>query len=976
MIPPAPANASKDEVREWEAYHKFCARSELFGLLEAGQAAEARIEDQLQRGREVAAGYDGGGQGDDSDELDHTVLSSEELLSLEVELDECRRVHSDQVLSVISEYNPRPVVQSKGKAKDPDLERLAALMPSPAAIIAEVEAAVAKAALKEKQQKQQKQQASAAEGGGDERGGEGAAVAVAKQSPPARKPKPKPLEMPGIDVAPQMERAAREDATNQLPMKDLPVMRPVDTTGADDGAKDEGEIYINPSFKGTVEDHTQEIDLGFPTLEFYRRKEMDSAEYFMPGFKAKAYSPLQSQGGFWVGVRQEARGRAEAEHDAAADVEAGAAGGAQPAVAKDTANKEKKKAKKAKKGAKKSGKTATGGGGGGGARDQQAAQAEQALLPSRVDGLIAKLSASQASLPLVLNELPGALRAHLNSDEFAEACLAQFDELDVDYSGALVTSEMSDAITKLNPASSAGSTAPVTKSQCGRLAAIFDADRSGLISKGEYVRFSQSVLALSYLEYLSSMTMSTATGSGGAAAKSMGTKGMIDAMMERGKGAIEQIMAMPMLPDELGALLNDPYFEDTCHDRFLSLDDDASGVLTADELWPAVLQLAQEHDWASQSVGPEHCTRFMKIFDDDGNGELDEPEFAAFARFVLVMAFLESQHASEMEMDEDAFTEGVGLGLNPKRSSGGNASITDASHGDDGHDDRADDPDFALVKALRHAIVAAAVVRQDGAGNYEFDYKAALETFIGPGSSVCSSEQFAALLRPMAAHWGGAASRLVSRDSHATRRIARLVASGQAGGIITAEALRMFVDETQADDGDDYAEEDYEEDGEHTQESILENPGQGEEVVLADPDGDGAEDGLLYREMQRLDDDAFVLFTVRTLLDGATAAAGETADDGADAAAGPVRVQVSSLTYPSEDFRAVEHKVARSEWPLDADAQKELARDLVSGVVFSPTTGELTLNATAAPLLDEREERETALTRERRLAPPVLRAPT
>ena len=39
---------------------------------------------------------------------------------------------------------------------------------------------------------------------------------------------------------------------------------------------------------------------------------MDAAEYFMPGFRAKSYSPQQDQGGFWVGVRNEARERHQA----------------------------------------------------------------------------------------------------------------------------------------------------------------------------------------------------------------------------------------------------------------------------------------------------------------------------------------------------------------------------------------------------------------------------------------------------------------------------------------------------------------------------------------------------------------------------------------------------------------------------------------------------------------------------------------
>ena len=62
-VPAAPANVSKDEAREWEAYHRFCARSELFALLEASQDAEARIEARLEEQlRSISAAAEGSRQ--------------------------------------------------------------------------------------------------------------------------------------------------------------------------------------------------------------------------------------------------------------------------------------------------------------------------------------------------------------------------------------------------------------------------------------------------------------------------------------------------------------------------------------------------------------------------------------------------------------------------------------------------------------------------------------------------------------------------------------------------------------------------------------------------------------------------------------------------------------------------------------------------------------------------------------------------
>lgn len=215
---------------------------------------------------------------------------------------------------------------------------------------------------------------------------------------------------------------------------------------------------------------------------------------------------------------------------------------------------------------------------------------------------------------------------------------------------------------------------------------------------------------------------------------------------------------------------------------------------------------------------------------------------------------------------------------------------------DQGYDDETDDPDLTIVRALRRAIVTAASAAEDGSdGNYE----AALEAFIGPGTSVCSSEQFAALLRPLAMHWGGSAAKMVASDTDAPRRVARLVAAG-ANGAITSAALRLFVEETHPD---------------HDA-SVLAEVGEGEEVLV-----DGDEAGLLYREMQRIDDECFCLFTIRKKAESASGAT----------------LQVSALKYPSEDFLTMNHSV--ESWSEDPDAQRELARELLKRVSFSETGG-------------------------------------
>ena len=98
------------------------------------------------------------------------------------------------------------------------------------------------------------------------------------------------------------------------------------------------------------------------------------------------------------------------------------------------------------------------------------------------------------------------------------------------------------------------------------------------------------------------------------------------------------------------------------------------------------------------------------------------------------------------------------------------------------------------------------------------------------------------------------------------------------------------------------------------------HPGQGEEVEVLAEDPEDA--NLLYREMQRVDDECFVLFTVRKK---------GTSSTGMD-------LQVSALKYPSEDFFTMEHRA--STWPSDREAEREMARALLGRVSFTET-GEL-----------------------------------
>ncbi|CAM9499966.1 unnamed protein product, partial [Discosporangium mesarthrocarpum] len=56
-----------------------------------------------------------------------------------------------------------------------------------------------------------------------------------------------------------------------------------------------------------VSDTVSYLDPAFPHLEFYRRKAMDKAAYFMPGYTPQVNSPGAGAGAYWLARRQSYR---------------------------------------------------------------------------------------------------------------------------------------------------------------------------------------------------------------------------------------------------------------------------------------------------------------------------------------------------------------------------------------------------------------------------------------------------------------------------------------------------------------------------------------------------------------------------------------------------------------------------------------------------------------------------------------------
>jgi len=119
------------------------------------------------------------------------------------------------------------------------------------------------------------------------------------------------------------------------------------------------------------------------------------------------------------------------------------------------------------------------------------------------------------------------------------------------------------------------------------------------------------------------------------------SKDRIDALLDVLRTKAENIGdIVPFLPDDLKKELMSEEFRKMCMKEFKEMDQDFSGVLEPKELMPLVMNMAEAHQFA---LTEEHCVKFVDIFDSKRNGVLTLSEFITFVRFMLVMAYLDTE---------------------------------------------------------------------------------------------------------------------------------------------------------------------------------------------------------------------------------------------------------------------------------------------------------------------------------------------
>mmetsp|Transcript_29901 Transcript_29901/g.68937 ORF Transcript_29901/g.68937 Transcript_29901/m.68937 type:complete len:1138 (-) Transcript_29901:118-3531(-) len=235
-------------------------------------------------------------------------------------------------------------------------------------------------------------------------------------------------------------------------------------------------------------------------------------------------------------------------------------------------------------------------------------------------------------LPEVMKHLPRVFVDEVTGSRFKQVCIGAFASLDQTRTGVVPTSKLFPLIRQLcevHPFKDM-----VTVEHFSDMAAFFDKERAGVIATADCVSFAQYVVVMAYLEF------SRAHAEFMSAELLLGTEkiGQLFKDLQDGASKIDDII--PFLPFDLKAEIMSPEFAQMCLEDFHQLDKNKSGVLEPSETIPVLMQLSRAKHFA---LTDEHCKHFVEMFDIERNGVLTEAEFINFARFILIMAYMETE---------------------------------------------------------------------------------------------------------------------------------------------------------------------------------------------------------------------------------------------------------------------------------------------------------------------------------------------
>lgn len=292
--------------------------------------------------------------------------------------------------------------------------------------------------------------------------------------------------------------------------------------------------------------------------------------------------------------------------------------------------------------------------------DQKAAaMAEQAALDFeaeiieseyRIEQIIAIFQRDKAELKQLLGDickspdLPEWFRNQLCSPEFATSSAEQFNSLDADGNGVLSLEELYPVIQMMTGEHPIA----ITLDHCQQLLEVVDSDKNGSISKDEFTEFVRYISLVKFLEGIAEEQAAQAQIS----ADEVRIDELLD-MLEADSKALKKNFSRfsmcPDMPDWMQAQFKQEAFVAECNEKYDFLDADGNGTLSADELYPVIIELSGGHPL---SVTIDHCSRLVKIFDQEKKGVLSRTEFVEFVKFVWLHLWLEEQRLKKMmELD-------------------------------------------------------------------------------------------------------------------------------------------------------------------------------------------------------------------------------------------------------------------------------------------------------------------------------------
>eukprot|EP00927_Polykrikos_kofoidii_P065110 TRINITY_DN60901_c0_g1_i1.p1 TRINITY_DN60901_c0_g1~~TRINITY_DN60901_c0_g1_i1.p1 ORF type:complete len:1083 (-),score=182.58 TRINITY_DN60901_c0_g1_i1:343-3591(-) len=273
-------------------------------------------------------------------------------------------------------------------------------------------------------------------------------------------------------------------------------------------------------------------------------------------------------------------------------------------------------------------------------------QADLLSQVSRLTNLVQSLQEDPSLIKEALHQVPKVLVDELTGTTFSKACSDAFVAVDSKLTGCLGFERVIPIVCRLSEEKPYLIGIPAARTYVN----FYDTDKTGTISKELFVHFARYCHVMSFLEY------------------SLSHQEMLVSDVLMGKEKIEELLKtlmnnvdrlptlIPYLPKDLTDELMSDEFQAMCLEDFKRLDADNSGVLEPSELLPVVMQMSEVHHF---SMTDDHARQFVDIFDSERNGVITRSEYVNFARFLLIMAYLETDEGKLTQQNVEKARDGT-----------------------------------------------------------------------------------------------------------------------------------------------------------------------------------------------------------------------------------------------------------------------------------------------------------------------------